>query len=93
MIISDINEKIVLSVTFSVYKISLYTGVIMCAGSELSDPLVGHYCGQDNITVLPIVVVPSTSVWVRFVSDSSASGRGFRLQYSSNGKLLPSVYD
>ena len=47
-------------------------------GGYDSSPLVGRYCGS---TVDSPIVSHSNRLWLRFQSDGSRSGSGFRLVY------------
>jgi cubilin len=44
-------------------------------GPEINSPLLGKFCGQD---IPPILVSHSSRLLIRFISDASRSGRGFR---------------
>ena len=60
-------------------------------GDSSSGQLVGTYCGSDNLP--EVIVSPRRHLWIRFVSDHSVSGEGFRLQYTLNSRCSHSLND
>ena len=60
------------------FTISRYDYVEVHEGNDGDAPLVGRYCG----TTLPAEHVSSgNEVFVRFKTDHSVSGTGFRIRY------------
>ena len=47
-------------------------------GRNEETPLVGRYCGN---SLPPDYVSSGNEVYIRFKTDHSVSGRGFRIQY------------
>lgn len=56
--------------------------VMLSTTKQFRNPLI--YCGN----VRPHgIITPLNSVWIRFHSDNTTSGRGFYISYTSIGKL------
>ena len=45
----------------------------------MSAPLIGHYCGRQVLP--PLIKSHGNQLWVRFKTDGSVEGRGFRAAY------------
>ncbi|KAI0233513.1 Cubilin [Lamellibrachia satsuma] len=51
-------------------------------GDSYAGAVIGRYCGSD--TLPPVIISPSTHLWIRFISDHSVAADGFQLQYTLN---------
>lgn len=83
---------LILNVSFHVQCTCILTVAILLLfpcqlrdGDSVDSPLIHRYCGQANLP--SPVVTTSNHLWINFVSDSSVSLNGFRLEYATSGKL------